>query len=563
MEESNNNSNELIMSFDPHTIEHLGIRMYSTLPPVLSELIANAHDADAHNVKIILMDILSKKKIIFEDDGYGMSFEELNKKFLRIGRNRRKDENKQKTPEGRLIIGKKGLGKLAFFGIAQEIEIETIKKGVKNSFVMKWEDIEKGDNEYKPEIICKDEKVPEEKDGTKIILKNLKRESDFSYDYCSNLADSISKIFIIDQDFKISIRHNYEPDIPIENERKYEKLDKQIEWQFPKDILFESDYGKKGKISGIFIATKSPIPARTNMRGITLFSRKKLVNAPEYFSNSISSHFFSYITGWLEADFIDELEEDVISTNRQSLNWNHPEMEKLREYLKKVLNWLERDWREKRAKIREEEITKKTGVNIKNWFSKVPKEIVSHIEPIVKAIIRDSELPEETMNKVVSKDLHFIAPEYIYWHYRNLHPEIQVASKEKYNEGDYYRAFQEAVKRYVNNIRTKVDDNNLNPTDFNMFQHVFGNGERCKLKFKWDKYSRPDGSEFNPATKQSIRNVQEFLSKGVSCGENPLSHEEISHIIDSELFHEKDCLDMLSILSHLTKRLDKDFELNS
>jgi len=134
MEGLKNNPEELVMTFDPHTIEHLGIKMYATLPPVLSELIANAHDVDAHNVRIILMDTFSEKKIIVEDDGYGMSFEEINNKFLRIGRDRRKEENKQKTPEGRLIIGKKGLGKLAFFGIAEEIEIETIKQGIKNSF---------------------------------------------------------------------------------------------------------------------------------------------------------------------------------------------------------------------------------------------------------------------------------------------------------------------------------------------------------------------------------------------------------------------------------------------
>ena len=34
------------MSFEPMTIEHLGLRLYSTLPPVLSELVSNSHDAE-------------------------------------------------------------------------------------------------------------------------------------------------------------------------------------------------------------------------------------------------------------------------------------------------------------------------------------------------------------------------------------------------------------------------------------------------------------------------------------------------------------------------------------
>ena len=57
---------ELKMSFDPNTIEHLGVRMYSTLPPVLAELIANAYDADAASVSLTLKDN-GEKEIIIED----------------------------------------------------------------------------------------------------------------------------------------------------------------------------------------------------------------------------------------------------------------------------------------------------------------------------------------------------------------------------------------------------------------------------------------------------------------------------------------------------------------
>lgn len=37
---------------------------------------------------------------------------------------------------------------------------------------------------------------------------------------------------------------------------------------------------------------------------------------------------------------------------------------------------------------------------------------------------------------------------------------------------------------------------------------------------------------------------------------NPLAHEEIKELRDSGLFTENDCLDMLSLLSHLFRRLD-------
>ena len=86
----------LEMKFDPNVITHLGIQMYSTLPPVISELISNAYDADATEVKIYLNDKDQEKSIIIEDNGHGMSFDEINDKFLLIGRNRRKDDQSDK-----------------------------------------------------------------------------------------------------------------------------------------------------------------------------------------------------------------------------------------------------------------------------------------------------------------------------------------------------------------------------------------------------------------------------------------------------------------------------------
>ena len=42
------------MSFEPMTIEHLGLRLYSTLPPVISEFVSNAYDAESPKVEIQL-----------------------------------------------------------------------------------------------------------------------------------------------------------------------------------------------------------------------------------------------------------------------------------------------------------------------------------------------------------------------------------------------------------------------------------------------------------------------------------------------------------------------------
>src|SRR5690625_429490 len=120
---------ELLMSFDPHTIEHLGVKMYSNLPNALAELIANAYDADAESVFINLYDNGDEKRIQVIDDGAGMSFEDLNEKFLRIGRKRREEDDRYSPSGKRKVTGRKGLGKLAFFGLSETIDIETSAKG--------------------------------------------------------------------------------------------------------------------------------------------------------------------------------------------------------------------------------------------------------------------------------------------------------------------------------------------------------------------------------------------------------------------------------------------------
>lgn len=537
-------ADELKMTFDPKTIEHLGVRMYSTLPPVLSELIANSYDANASEVHIVLSDsIKDAKEIIVEDNGIGMSLADINDKFLRIGRNRRVEEGTQETADGRKVIGKKGLGKLSFFGIAQEIEVATCKDGKENIFLLRWEDIMKEDHEYRPQIIKKDEPRSPKEHGTRITLRGIKRESDFS---AEDLAVSLSRIFIIDPNFRIFIRHNADHEILVENDKKYAGLDMEVEWNVPADVLLQSEYEKKTEVTGYLMTSKKPIPPQTNMRGVTLFSRGKLVNLPEYFSDSTSSHFFSYLTGSLEVNFIDDLSEDVIATDRQSLNWGHPDMYKLREYLRSMMNWLERDWRKKREEAREKELDQKTGINVKDWLSKLPTDMQNLTGPILQALAKESELPAETTSAVV-RSLHEIVPEYPRYHWRHLHPEIQNIAKDDYVNERYFDAAEKASRLYIQRVKEKssIDTGNDSgdmDTAFNL-----GDGKLMVTTCE-------------DSTKRNIQSGQQLLSKGIVIGcRNPLTHnpEYTRKLVETGLYTEKDCLDMLSMISHLFARLDK------
>ncbi|RHV70571.1 hypothetical protein DXB05_13945, partial [Clostridium sp. OF13-4] len=167
---------ELQVTFDINTIDHLGVKLYSTIPPMIAELVSNAWDADANNVYINFKNE-GEKTITVSDDGIGMTFSELNDYFLKIGRNRRVEMHKDETDGGRKVLGKKGLGKLSMFGIGKKITISTVKSGIKNTFVMDYEQLKDCEgNVYKPTVIDYCIKT-DEKNGTSFFIEHLSRKS--------------------------------------------------------------------------------------------------------------------------------------------------------------------------------------------------------------------------------------------------------------------------------------------------------------------------------------------------------------------------------------------------
>lgn len=533
---------KLIMTFEANTIKHLGVKMYANMPPALAELIANTYDACATGVFVRLYDA-DEKKVIVEDNGVGMSFKEVNDYFLRIGRNRR--EENQKSPCGRVPTGKKGLGKLALFGIGDTINITTSQGGEGVSFNLDWNEILswKG-KDYEPKF----EILPKGKTsiGTKITLTNLKRKTGFPVE---EYAESIAKLFNFQDKFVVYLSLNDGKPIKIDSKLKYENITPEFEWDIQKIVeVNEKDYADKKEIHGTIITTEKPLKA--NLRGVTLFANGRMVNSPEFFGPSESSHFYSYATGWLNIDFIDNWDEDVISTNRQSIDWENTKTSELRKYIASCLSIIERQWRELRKEKKQENISKKANINVKDWLNKLPDKVQGQVETIVNLLDDTPELSEDTQQKAI-KLLHEIAPEYANLHWRNLENEIKTVSEKYYQNGDYYTAFIEGLKRYANEVRQKSGMNI--PKERILMQAVWGGKKLSVTK----KYKRTDGSDFLPDTIENIEVGQHYLSEGiVAGGRHPLQHEEHIELSKTGLFSEKDCLDFLSLLSHLFKRLD-------
>lgn len=103
-------------------LNHLGRNLYRNVITVLGEAISNSWDADAHNVWITI-DRESKCMSVL-DDGHGMSSEDFQEKFLKIGYSKRKG-NIFSSAAGRPFIGRKGIGKLALLSCARRVHIAT------------------------------------------------------------------------------------------------------------------------------------------------------------------------------------------------------------------------------------------------------------------------------------------------------------------------------------------------------------------------------------------------------------------------------------------------------
>src|ERR1700704_6800301 len=73
------------LTVDLQVLRHLGIGLYSNVPAVVSEMVANAYDADAETVDVNVKD----DEIVIKDDGLGMSVWDANAKFLTVGYDKR------------------------------------------------------------------------------------------------------------------------------------------------------------------------------------------------------------------------------------------------------------------------------------------------------------------------------------------------------------------------------------------------------------------------------------------------------------------------------------------
>lgn len=121
---------------------------------------------------------ITKNEVIISDNGSGMDDEVLYSFFTLSGENLARNK-KQKSV---LKRGKFGTGKSAAFGIADELEVDTIKDGIRNSYKIDRKTIQsvsQNSDSIPLEELIRNEKTKQQ-NGTKIIIRNLNTKIDLN-----------------------------------------------------------------------------------------------------------------------------------------------------------------------------------------------------------------------------------------------------------------------------------------------------------------------------------------------------------------------------------------------
>ncbi len=358
------------LKIDLNALEHLGLNLYSNVPAVLSELIANAWDADAGEVYLDITLIEDEKIISVRDDGCGMNKQDLRKKFLTVGYKRRKDMQDDLTPKKRRrVMGRKGIGKLSVFSIADNVQIYTKKDDQTLGLELVVEDIRnditKGNRHYpKPISDIPSEYEISTETGTIIVLSQLKKRIQSSID--DNLRKRISRRFsILSDNFNVFIGGRQ---VTIGDRDYFHKLEYALVYgdyekthfkHLPDErikerksiINSEQGYDIKGWI-GLVTESGSLQDGDDNLNKLAVLTRGKvaLENILDTFREG--GLHTKYLIGELEADFLDLTErEDIATSSRQDFIRNEERFSSLSEFVKEELKFLRVD----RARYKEEE----------------------------------------------------------------------------------------------------------------------------------------------------------------------------------------------------------------
>ncbi len=374
--------NNFVFRVDVNVINHLGVGLYSSTPAALTELVANAWDADAKEVRIIVDP--TARSIVIEDDGHGMSADDINSKFLKVGYSRRQQPKGFFSDSGkRRVMGRKGIGKLAMFALANEVKISSQAQGLEAvGLTVNVPEFKKTIEENKPHPL--DEFEPKEfnkKKGTRIellqVLAGLKTTEDY-------LRVKLARRFSVLDDaheFKVFLNGK---EIKKEDRGFYQHV--QLLWAF--DVATSSDVKAMAKnlaqLPKVITDGKNPEPCIALLSNVVvcdsteymvsgyiasvllprhLGSKEDSANMVSIFANgrvfaedvlteaNSAKYYQSYLVGEIHADFLDDDNVDRATASREAIKKDDPKYQALIAFIRTTLDSIGDQWDDWRTEL--------------------------------------------------------------------------------------------------------------------------------------------------------------------------------------------------------------------
>lgn len=349
------------MTIDLNVLDHLAEGLYSSVAAVITEAVANAWDADATEVSIDLD--IAGDRIEVVDDGIGMDAGAVNDHYLRVGYRRRNEGDV--TARGRAVMGRKGIGKLSLFSIADLIEVhtktrETSPIGLKIISHDLRAAMEAGRAEYNPQPVDVAEQAFPGSHGTRIIVTSLKRNRlrEMAPD---SLRRRLARRFSIigSDEFQVVVNGEAVTAADREDLKFVEYL-----WVFEGTAVDTSscvglkktaDLPSRGEgwgagrlIRGWIGTVDRPRRLATpegNLNSVVVLARGRLVDEDVLGRISGAEVYTKYLTGQVEADFLDATgAADIVTSNRQRVIEDDARVAALTTFLQRALRRIADEW---------------------------------------------------------------------------------------------------------------------------------------------------------------------------------------------------------------------------
>ena len=357
---------DLLMTISLNVLNHLGLNLYSNTPAVIAEVIANAWDADATEIDVDFD--VQAGTITVTDNGDGMDFDAVNSRYLHVGYQKRNGKGAEVlTTKGRKPMGRKGIGKLSLFSIANQIYVHTKSEGSPAvSFLMDAARIRQaiaGENpstpgRYRPERLDPGNDI--EGHGTKIKITDLKKVR-LTQGSINGLRKRIARRFSILDDVEIRVNGHrvkfsdrdyfHKARFLYQYGADYAHLCNNLDHNADTGNLLCFDRGhrfdEKGIKNGngsyevkgwIAIARRSndldDSSQDENLNKITIVVRGKVAQEDILQEFRLGGMITKYIYGEIHADFLDEdAKEDIATSSRQSISVDDPRYKALKSFL--------------------------------------------------------------------------------------------------------------------------------------------------------------------------------------------------------------------------------------